>query len=257
MSIPSSIFLSLIFPTAERGHHEPVRRGFSPLDPAVPSDLSATPGTADIAGPKDKDGLEGTGGDPGAGPRAWPNSKLYAGARAAVWTEREAGVRTEVDGKVFTETGIMTGTSVWAEVGAEWRPGDTERSMPRDPAAWLGQQWNGQTRGMGQRDQTAFSSVPTMLPETVELQAPALGKPLGLLSKAAWTRSSSSSSSKSSSSTTKASSLPSSSSSSSPASNRESQTAASDNVSLAVLNSNFTTNSSSSSSSLGMCCSVF
>lgn len=240
-----------MFPSAERGHHESVRRGVPPLDPAVPSDLSATPGTGDIAGAKDRDGFEGTDGDPGAGPRAWPDGKVYAGARAAVWTEREAGVRAEVGGKVFAETGIMTGTSVWAAVGAEWRPGEAEPSMPRDPAAWLGQQ-RLQTRGMGQRDQTAFSSVPTMLPETVELQAPALGKPLGLLSKAAWTRSSSSSSSKSSSSTTKASSLPSSSSSfSSPASNRESQTAASDNVSLAVLNSNSTTNNSSSSS-LGM-----
>lgn len=248
-SIPSSIFLSLMFPTAERGHHESVRRGVLPLDPAVPSYLSATPGTEDIAGAKDKDGMEGTGGYPGAGPRAWPEGKVFAGARAAVWTETEAGVRAEAGGKVFAETGIMTGTGVWAEVGAEWRPGDAEPSMPRDPAAWLGQQ-RLQTRGMGQKEQPAFSSVPTMLAETVELQAPALGKPLGLLSKAAWTRSSSSSSSKSSSLTAKASSLPSSSlSSSSPASNRESQTAAS-NVSLVVVNSN--SSNSNSSSSLGM-----
>lgn len=239
-------------PTAEQGRHDSLRRGVSPLDPAWPSDLSATPGTGDMAGANDKDGFEGIDGDAGAGPRAWPQGKVFAGARAAVWTETEAGVRAEA-GKVFAETGIMTGTGVWAEVGSEWRPGDAEPSLPRDPAAWLGRQ-RLQTFGMGQREQPAFSSVPTKLAETVELQAPALGKPLGLLSKAAWTRSSSSSSSKSSF-TTKAASLPSSTSSSSlsspsPASNIESQTVASDNVSLVAVNNSSSNNNSSSS--LGM-----
>ncbi len=201
--------------------------------------------------------MDGTDAGPGAGPGAWPEGKVFAEARTAVWIETEAGARAGAGGKIFAETGIMAGTGAWAEFGAEWRPVDVKGgdlpSMPRDPAAWLGQQ-RLQTRGEGQREQTASSSVPTMLAETAELQAPALGKPLGLLSKAAWTKSSSSSSSKassssSSSSTTKASSLPSSSSSSSsPASKRDSQTAGSGNVSLVVVNSN----SSNSSSSLGM-----
>ncbi|XP_044047755.1 UPF0606 protein KIAA1549L isoform X2 [Siniperca chuatsi] len=236
---------------AEGGHHESMRRA----DPAAPSNLSATPGTGDRAGAKDKDAMDGTDAGPGAGPKAWPEGKVFAEARTAVWIETEAGARAVAGGKVFAKTGIMTGTGAWAEVGAEWRPMDVEAgdlpSMPRDPAAWLEQQ-RLQMRGEGQREQTTFSSVPTMLAETAELQAPVLGKPLGLLSKAAWTKSSSSSSSKassssSSSSTAKASSLPSSSSSSSsPARNRDSQTAGSDNVSL-VVNSNFSNSNSNSS----------
>ncbi|XP_076589048.1 UPF0606 protein KIAA1549L isoform X2 [Chaetodon auriga] len=243
----------------EGGHHESMRRAVLPLDPAVPSNLSATSGTGDRAWAKDSDAMDGADGDPGAGPGAWPEGKVFAGARTVVWTETEAGLRAGAGGKVFAETGIMTGTGTWAEVGAEWRQRETEGGdlpgMSKDPAAWLGQR-RLQMRGVGQREQKAFSSVPTMLAETVELQAPVLGKPLGLLSKAAWTRSSSSSSSKASSSsasssTTKAASLPSSlsslsSSSSSPASNNESQTAASDNVSVVVVNSN----SSNSNSSL-------
>nr|XP_046248976.1 UPF0606 protein KIAA1549L isoform X2 [Scatophagus argus] len=240
---------------AEGGHHESVRQAVLPLDPAVPFDLSATQGTGDIAGVKDKDVMDGTDGDLGVGPRAWPKGKVFAGARTAVWTETEAGVRAEAGGKVFAETGIMTGTGVWAEVGAEWRPrameGGDLPSMSRDPASWLGQQGKQRLRGVGQREEASFSSVPTMLADAVELQAPVLGKPLGLLSKAAWTRSLSSSSSKvssssASSSTTKASTLPSSSSSSSPASNRESQTTASD-VSLIVVNSSSSNSNSSSS----------
>lgn len=244
-----------MFPTAEGGHRESMRRAVLPLDPAVPSNLSDTPGTGDRAGAKDKDAMDGTDAGPGAGPGAWPKGKVFAEAKTAVWIETEAGARAGAGGKVFAETGIMTGTGAWAEFGAEWRPMDAKGgdlpSMPRDPAAWLGQQ-RLQTRGQGQREQTAFSSVPTMLAETAELPAPALGKPLGLLSKAAWTKSSSSSSSKassssSSSSTTKASSLP---SSSSPASKRVSQTAGSDNVSLVVVSSN--SSNSNSSSNLGM-----
>ncbi|KAF3854371.1 hypothetical protein F7725_022426 [Dissostichus mawsoni] len=53
--------------------------------------------------------------------------------------------------------------------------------MPRNPAAFVGPQ-SLQTRGEGQREQAA----PSILAET-----PVLGKPLGLLSKAAWSRSSS------------------------------------------------------------------
>ncbi|XP_049930224.1 UPF0606 protein KIAA1549L [Epinephelus moara] len=234
---------------AEGGRYESMRRAVLPLDPAVPS---AIPRTGDRDGAKDKDAMDGA----DAGPRAWPKGKVFAEARAAVWTETEAGVRAGAGGKVFAETGIMTGTGAWAEVGAEWSPVDADGvdlpSMPRDPAAWLGQQ-RLQIRGQGQREQAAFSSDPTILAETAELQAPVLGKPLGLLSKAAWTKSTSSSSSKassssSSSSTTKASSLPSSSSSSSsPASKRDSQTARPDNVSLVVVNSNSSNSNSSSS----------
>ncbi|XP_018559604.1 LOW QUALITY PROTEIN: UPF0606 protein KIAA1549L [Lates calcarifer] len=236
---------------AEGDHRESVRPAVLPLDPAVPSNLSATP----RIGAKDKDGMDGT----DVGPRAWPEGKVFAEARTAVWTETEAGMRAGAGGKVFAETGIMTGTGAWAEVDAEWRPVDKEGgdlpNMPRDPAAWLGQQ-RLHTHGQGQREQAAFSSVITMLAETAELQAPAVRKPLGLLSKAAWTKSSSSSSSKassssssSSSSVTKASSLPSTSlSSSSATSNRDSQTAGSGNVSLVAV----TYNSSSSNSSFSL-----
>ncbi|XP_026167554.1 UPF0606 protein KIAA1549L [Mastacembelus armatus] len=229
---------------AEQGHQESVRRAMLPLDPTLPSNLSATPGTGDSVGAKDKDVMYGT----DAGPGAWPEGKVFAEARTAVWTETETGVNAEAGGKVFAETGIMTGTGAWAEVGAEWRPVDRERAdlprMPRDPAAWLGQQTL-QVREEGQKEQAAFSSVLTMLAETAELKAPAVGKPLGLLSKAAWTRTYSSTSSKASS-MTKASSLPSSSSSStSPASNRDSLTVGP--VSLVAVN-NSSPNSNSSSS---------
>ncbi len=238
-----------MFPTAEEGHRESMRRAVLLLDPAVPSNLSSTPGTGNRAGAKDEDGTDG---HLGSGPRTWPEGKVFAGARTAVWTETEAGVRAGPGGRVFAETGIMTGTGAWVEVGAEWRPADVKgsdlTSMPRDPDAWLGLQ----THRVGQRKQAAFPSVPTVLAETGELPSPALGKPLGLLSKAAWIKSSSSSSSKASSSpVTKASSLPFSSSSSSfPTSTRESQTAASDNVTLVVTSSN--SSNSNSSSSFGM-----
>lgn len=231
--------LPLMCPTAEQGHRESQRRGVSPLDPSRPSDLSATPWTADIAEANGKDGFGG------AEPRAWPEGKVFAGAGAAVWTETATGLRAE-DGKVFAETGIMSGTGVWARVGTEWRPRDGEPGLPRNTAAWLEQQ-RLQTFGTGQKEQPDFSSV------TTELQAPAMGKPLGLLSKAAWTRSSSYSASSRSSFTTKSAPLPPStttSSSSSPASSVESQTVASDDVSLvAVSNSSSYSNSNSS---LGM-----
>lgn len=241
-----------MFPTAEGGHHESVRPPALPLDPAVPSNLSATPRIGeDIAEAEDKDAMDGT----DAGPPAWPDGKVFAEARTAVWTET---VRTGAGGKVFAETGIMTGTGAWTEVGAEWRPVDREGgnlpSVPKEPAAWLGQQ-KLQTRGEGQRDQAAFSSVLSMLAETAELQAPAVGKPLGLLSKAAWTKSFSSSSSKasSSSSMTKASSLP---YPSSPASNRDGQTVGS-NVSPVAVNSNSSSSNSSSSLGIVLCCLSF
>lgn len=241
LSLSSTLSLSLsLFPAAERGHQDSERQGVLHLDPAMPSDLSATFGT------RDQDGIKGTDIDPGVGARTWPEGKVFTGSRAAVWTGTEGEVQTAASGKVFTETRIMTGTGVWAEVGAEWRPRDAEKIMPRDSApGWVQQKQ--QARGMGQGEQPAFSSVSTTLAETVKLQAPALPKPLGLLSKAAWTRSFSSSLSKTSSSSTKTS-LPSSSSPSSlsPASSRESQTPASGNISLVVVNSN-TTNSSSSS----------
>ncbi|XP_029290196.1 UPF0606 protein KIAA1549L isoform X2 [Cottoperca gobio] len=230
---------------ADGGHHESMRRAVLPLDPAGPSNLSAILRTGDRAGATDKDAIDGTDTGARAGPRAWPEGKVFATARAALWTE------TEADGKVLAGTGIMTGTGTLAEVGAEWSPVDVEGGvlprMPRDPAAWMGPEM----RGEGQGEQTAISSVPTILSGTAKLQAPVQGKPLGLLSKAAWSRSSSSSSSKVSSSssslsTTKASSLP---SSSSPASKRESQTARSDTVSLIVVNSNSSNSNSSNSNS--------
>lgn len=230
--------------TAEPGHPESPRRDVSPLDPSLPSDLSATPGTTDIAGVNGKDGFGGS------EPRAWPEGKVFAGAGAAVWTETEAGLRAEA-GKVFAETGIMSGTGVWARVGTEWRPQGGEPGLPRNTAAWLEQQ-RLQTFGTGQKEQPDFSSAAT------ELQAPAVGKPLGLMSKAAWTRSSSYSASSRSSFTTKSAPLPPSSTSttttststSSPASGVESQTVASDNVSL-VAGSN-SSSYSNSNSSLGM-----
>ncbi|XP_047189462.1 UPF0606 protein KIAA1549L isoform X2 [Scophthalmus maximus] len=236
---------------AEGGHRDSESRAVSPPDPAVPSSPSAAPGIGD----GEQDSTDGA--SAGVGPGAWSEGKMFAEDRAAVWTETEAGVRPGAGGKVFAETGILSGTRAWAEVGAEWRPVDGEGgdlpNRPRDPAAWLGEQG---LRGEGQREQAAFSSVLTMLAETTELQAPAAGKPLGLLSKAAWTRSTSSSSSKASSSSStsssskaKASSLPSLSSSSSPPppSNR-SQTAGSNNVSLAAVNSSSSNSNSSLSS---------
>ncbi|XP_030587279.1 UPF0606 protein KIAA1549L isoform X2 [Archocentrus centrarchus] len=244
---------SLAADAAEGGHHESMRQADLLLDPAVSANLSATPGIGDKAGAKNEDAMDGPDTGPGSGPETWPGSKVFAEARTAVWTETEAGVRAEAGSKVFAETGIMAGTGTWAEVGAEWRPVDTEggdlSSMPRDTASWLGQQ-RLQTDGEERREQAAFSSVLTMLAETAELQAPVVGKPLGLLSKAAWTKSSSSSSSRASSSsfTTKASSLPSSStSSSSPASTlQDSHTAGSHNSSAVVVNSNSSNSNSSS-----------
>uniref|UniRef100_UPI0037E8A959 UPF0606 protein KIAA1549L isoform X2 n=1 Tax=Semicossyphus pulcher TaxID=241346 RepID=UPI0037E8A959 len=222
---------------AEGGQHQSARQA------ALPSNLSAILGTGERAGNRDKDLMNGTDGDPGALLKAWPIGKIR--------TETEAGVHAVASGKVFAESGIMMETSAWAEVGAVrrlWvREGGDLPSMPSDPAAWP------PTHREGQRQQAAFSPVPTMVAETVVLQEPVLGKPLGLLSKAAWTKSSSSSSSKASSSssfsfTTKASSLPSSSSlQSSPVSNTESQTARSDNVSLLVVNSNSSNSNSSNS----------
>lgn len=169
--------------------------------------------------------------------------KVFAGTRAAAWTDTEAGVHTGSRGKVSTETGIMTGSDIWAEVGAEWRPGDTEPRMSRDPAARLEQQ-ELQAHRRSQREPPAISSVSSLLAETV---APILDKPVGLLSKAVLTRSFSSSSSKTSTPTTKASSSqPSSSPSPSPGNNRQTQTVASSNMSVVSVNSNSSSSNSSS-----------
>lgn len=220
-----------------------------PLDPAIPSKFTAAPGINARAVVEDKDGLD-IGPDAELGP--WTEGKVFVEARTAVWTETGAGVRTGASGKVFAEHGVVKGTGAWAEAG--WRPVDTDEgdlpSMPRGPAAWLGQA-RLQTGGEVEREQAAFSSVLTMLAETAELQAPPVGKPLGLMSKAAWSKSLSSSSSKASfTSTTKALSFPSPSSSSSSsysASKNDSQTAEASNTSLIVGNNN-----SSINSSLGM-----
>ncbi|XP_034033108.1 UPF0606 protein KIAA1549L isoform X2 [Thalassophryne amazonica] len=222
---------------AEGGHHESVRRAVSPFN------LSATLGSEGGVAVKDKDFahpgvMDRTGVGPGSRARVWPEGKVFAEARTAVWTETEAGVRTGAGGNIFAETGILTGTSAWAEVGADWRPVDTEHedlpSMPRDSAAWLGQQRE------RQGEQTAFSSVLSMLAETVELQAPVVGKPLGLLSKAAWTKTSSASSSKSMSSLSKAPSLP--------ATTKDNQTKASSSVKPVVVSTNTSSTNTSSSS---------
>lgn len=225
-------------PPAEPGHRESPRQGVSPLDSQWPSDLSAAPGNADAAE------ADGNGGFGGAEPKAWPEGKVFASAEAAVWMETEAGLRAEA-GKVFAETGIMSGTDVWARVGKEWRPRDGEPGPPRNTAAWLEQQ-RLQTFGAAQKEQPDFSSVVT------ELQAPAVGKPLGLLSKAAWTRSSAYSASARSSFTTKSAPLPASTAtpSSPPLSGAESQTVASNNVSLVAASNS--SSYSDSNSSLGM-----
>ncbi|KAG7521771.1 hypothetical protein JOB18_006439 [Solea senegalensis] len=187
--------------------------GDSPLNPAAAANLPSTPGIGlRKAGAEDKD--------------AWSAGTTFAEARTAVWAESEAGA----GGEVFAETGILTGTGAWAEAGAgaEWRPAEREGvdlpNMPREQAAWLGEQ-RLRRRGGDQREEVAaFSSVFSVLAES----APAVRKPLGLLSKAAWSKSMSSSSSKASSSTTKSSSSP----ASSTTANRNVQTAAANNASL-------------------------
>lgn len=218
----------------------------------MPSNFSATTGNGVRAERKDEDSthpgvIDGT-------DTAWPEAKVFTEARTAVWAETEAGVRATQGGKVFTKTEIMTGTGASAEVGAEWGPVDTEgghlTSMSRDPAAWLGQQ-KLQTHGGGQQEQAAFSSVLTMLAETAELQAPVGEKPVGLLSKAAWTKTATPSSSKafSTPSSVKIASS-SSSSSSTPASNKDNQITRSDTSAPFFVSSNSSTSNSSSISGM-------
>lgn len=206
-----------------------VGRPVIPMDPAAPSVLSATPLTGDTAGSNDQH----------VPPRRRPEDNVFAETR--VWTETEAAVHAGVDGTVFVET--------LAKVGAEWSPVDEGGGglpgFPRDPAAGPQQQ----------RERAALSSAPN--------GGIAQRKPLGLLSKAAWTKGTSSSSSKSSSfsssssssTTTKASSLPSSSSSSA-TSKRDSQTTRPDNGSMATANSKSSTSNSSSSLGMVQGCSV-
>lgn len=164
---------------------------------------------------------------------------MVAGARAALWTESETRAHARASGKVFTETGIMAGTDIWAEIGAEWRSGDTEPSLSRDLAAWLEQQ-RLQAHGTGQKERAAISSISSILAETV---APILAKPLGLLSKAVWTKSVSSSLSKTSAPPTKASVLRPS-SSPSPPNNRETQAVAASKISQVDVNRNSSDNNS-------------
>lgn len=211
------------------------------LTSTLPSDPSAPSGTIDTIEAKGKGGTDA---NFKGGHQRWLGGKMFAGTRAAAWTETEAGVHAGARGKVFTETGTMTGSDLWAEVGAEWRPGDTEPRRSRDAAARLEQQGL-QAHRMSQREPPALSSVSSLLADTV---APILDKPVGLLSKAALTRSFSSSFSKTSTPTTKASFLqPSSSPSPSPGNNRQTQTVASGNMSAVSVNSNSTASNSSSS----------
>ncbi|XP_014864626.1 PREDICTED: UPF0606 protein KIAA1549L-like isoform X2 [Poecilia mexicana] len=217
---------------AEEGHYVSMKNSDIPLDPTVPPIL--TPGFRNRDGVKDV--------APGAGPdaelRRWPEGKVFAEAKTAIWTETQEGVRAGAHGKVFAEAGIMTETRAWAEAG--WRPVDDAEeealpSVPEDPAPMLVQE-KLRTSGEVQREQAALSSVLSMLTETTELQTQAVRKPLGLLSKAAWSKSSSSSKALSSS-TTKASSPP-----SSPSSKKPSQTPPSTNLSVVTGNNNSSTN---------------
>ncbi|XP_054884657.1 UPF0606 protein KIAA1549L isoform X1 [Poeciliopsis prolifica] len=215
---------------AEEGRYVSMKNSDIPLEPTVPPIL--TPGFRDRDGVKDV--------APGAGPdaelRRWPEGKVFAEAKTSIWTETQGGVSAGAHGKVFAEAGIMTETRAWAEAG--WRPVDTEDealpSVPEDPAPMLVQKLR--TNGEDQREQAALSSVLSMLTESTELQTPAVRKPLGLLSKAAWSKSSSSSKALSSS-TTKASSLP-----SSPSSKKLSQTPPSTNLSVVIGNNNSSAN---------------
>ncbi|XP_047203773.1 UPF0606 protein KIAA1549L isoform X2 [Girardinichthys multiradiatus] len=222
---------------AEEGHYVSVKHSNIPLDPTVPPILTGTPTIRDRARVEEV--------SPGAGPDAelkrWPEGKVFAEAKTAVWTETQGGMGVGAHGKVFAEAGIMTETRAWAEAG--WRPVVAEEdelpSVPGDPAPMLVQK----KLRMGeevQREQAALSSVLTMLTESAELQTPAVRKPLGLLSKAAWSKSSSSSSKALSSSTTKASSLPS--SSFSPSSKNLSETPPSTNISVVLGNNSSSTN---------------
>ncbi|XP_013867622.1 UPF0606 protein KIAA1549L [Austrofundulus limnaeus] len=201
---------------AEGDRYTSMQQADSPPDPTVPPDFTAPPGIRATARVKDEDA-------PAVGPRPWPEGKVFAEARASVWAEAEAGA----GGKVFAEAGVMTETRAWAEsVAAEV---GVLPSVPEDPAPLLGREG----------EEEALSSVLTALAETAELPAPTVRKPLGLLSKAAWTKTSSSSSKAASSSTTKASSVASSSSSSSPTSQ-----AAAANVSVVLGNNNSSDNNS-------------
>ncbi|XP_061825788.2 UPF0606 protein KIAA1549L isoform X1 [Nerophis lumbriciformis] len=179
-----------------------------PMDPSVTSGLSATLGT----GANDKDTTKGT--DP---------SQKLAEYRTSEWNESEGGVAVGRDSKVMSDP--ATGTRTKAEgklLNPKW-----------NLTAWPGQQ-RLQVVGEAQGGQASSSSVLTMEAETPE--PPAATKPLGLLSKAAWTKiSSSSSSSKTSSSSgsTKKTLTPrSTSSSSTPAVNDDIQAGKSKNVSV-------------------------
>ncbi|XP_077424414.1 UPF0606 protein KIAA1549L isoform X3 [Vanacampus margaritifer] len=165
-------------------------------------------------GDQDKDVTEGTD----------PRQK----SKRSEWSR----VSAEGDGEILSESATMRGN------GAEDRLADTKgEDLPSRDSRALGEDKGGQ-------------AVLTMVADTPD--SPAVRKPLGLLSKAAWTKISSPSSSKvssSSSSAAKASSLisPSTSLSSTPAINRDIQTVKPDAVSLTdVSNSSSDSNSSNS-----------
>lgn len=221
------LFPLFLSSTAEEDRYTSAQQADSPRDPAVAPNLPAPPRLRARAQVKDA-AAPAVGPDAGLRPR--PEGEVFAEARTAVWTETEAGA----GGKVFAEAGFTTETHAWAEAG--WRPVAAEEGAPGDPAPMLEQEQGGAVRG----EEEDVSSVLTALTEMVELQAPAVRKPLGLLSKAAWTKTLSSSSKAGSSSTTKASSVASSSSSSSP----PSLAAASANVSVVLGNNNSSDNNS-------------
>ncbi|XP_041652502.1 UPF0606 protein KIAA1549L isoform X2 [Cheilinus undulatus] len=220
------------------GHHDLMRHAPSP------SNLSASLQNEERTRNKDKDVINGTDGDPAAVP-SWPVGKMLAKDKTVVIAETEAIVQAKAGRNSSTRSEIITGTGILAEVKAGnrllERGGSDLKTMSSDPAPWLGLK-RLQTHREGQEELAPFSSVPTIRPETVVLQKPALRKPFGLLSKAAWTKSSSSSLSRASSSlssTTKAPSLQSSfTAPSSSASDRESQTVGPVGGSLDLANSN-------------------
>lgn len=222
------LFPLFLSSTAEEDHYTSAQQADSPRDPTARPNLTAPPQLRSRAQVKDA-------ATPAVGPdaelRPRPGGKVFVEARTSVWTETEAGA----GGTGFAGTGIMTEAHAWAEAG--WRPVDAEEGVPGDPAPMLGQEQGGEVRR-----EEAFSSVLTALTETAALQAPTVRKPLGLLSKAAWTKTLSSSSKAGSSSTTKASSVASSSSSSS--SSPSSHAAVTANVSVVLGNNNSSDNNS-------------
>ncbi|XP_054631901.1 UPF0606 protein KIAA1549L isoform X2 [Dunckerocampus dactyliophorus] len=213
---------------AEADYHDLTRLS---VLPSLPSRLPATL----AIGTNDKDTTKGT--DP---------SQVLAENRTSEWKESEGGAAAGRDSKVISDPGTTTRTEAKGKLVEPKSP-----SSHRDLALWSGQK-RLQAVGKDQGGQESSSSVFTMEAETPN--PPAGTKPLGLLSKAAWTKISSSSSSSSktsssSSSTRKTLPSPSTSSSSTPAINGGIQAVRFNTVSVIDV-SNSSKNSSDSNSSM-------